>query len=120
MGMYIAHAVPFKGAGVDWLAGQLCRDIKKCGYHGRVVLRGDQERSLQDLFGEVARARGDVPTVVEGTPVGESASNGFAERAVRSVEEMVRTHKLALEAKLGDFGNVMEAGIGNRYSGSGY
>ena len=50
-------------------------------------------------MGEVARLRGDLLTVLETSPVGDSQSNGFVERAVRSIEEMVRTHKIALEAK---------------------
>ena len=40
--------------------------------------------------------------MIEPSPVGESQSNGFIERAVRSVEEIVRTHKLALESRLGE------------------
>ena len=101
-GVFFGHAAPLKGAGVDWIAGQMVRDIYKCGYYGRVVLRSDQEPALQDLLEEVARKRGDLPTVIESSPVGESQSNGFIERAVRSVEEMVRTHKLALESRLGE------------------
>ena len=27
--MMIAHVVPFKGGGVDWLVGQLLRDLRK-------------------------------------------------------------------------------------------
>ena len=30
-GIYIAHAVPFKGAGVEWIAKQMLRDVRKCG-----------------------------------------------------------------------------------------
>ena len=70
-GMFFAHAVPYKGAGVEWVAQQMARDISKCGYHGRVVLRSDQEPALQDLVGEVARLRGDLPTVLEASPVGD-------------------------------------------------
>ena len=78
-GMFCAHAVPYKGAGVEWVAQQMARDISKCGYHGRVVLRSDQEPALQDLKGQVARLRGDLPTVLEASPVGDSQSNGFVE-----------------------------------------
>ena len=49
-GIYIAHAVPFKGAGVEWIAKQMLRDVRKCGYHGRVP-------AILDLMGEVARLR---------------------------------------------------------------
>ena len=48
-GVFFGHAVPFKGVGVDWIAGQMVRDICKCGYHGRVALRSDQEPALQDM-----------------------------------------------------------------------
>ena len=111
-GMFFAHAVPYKGAGVEWVAQQMARDISKCGYHGRVVLRSDQEPASQDLMGEVARLRGDLPTVLEASPVGDSQSNGFVERAVRSVEEMIRTHKIALEAKVGEKLSISHSAIG--------
>ena len=100
-GVYFSHAVPYKGAGQEWISQQLVRDILKCGYHGRVLLKGDQEHALQDLFADVAKRRGELPTNIECSPVGESQANGFAERAIRSIEEMVRTHKLALESRLG-------------------
>ena len=53
-------------------------------------------------MGEVARLRGDLPTVLEASLVGDSQSDRFVERAVRSIEEMVRTHKIALEGKIGE------------------
>ena len=37
-----------KAAGVEWVAQQMARDISKCGYHRRVVLRSDQEPALQE------------------------------------------------------------------------
>ena len=56
-GLCIGHAVPAKGGAIDWVSQQFARDIRKCGYHGRVVLKGDSELALQDLFNQVARAR---------------------------------------------------------------
>ena len=99
-GVYFSHAVPHKGAGLEWVAQQMVRDVAKCGYYGRVILKGDQEPALQDLFEDVARRRGTAPTVLECSAVGESQANGFAERAVRSIEEIVRTLKLDLESRL--------------------
>ena len=55
--IYIAHAVPFKRAGVEWIAKQMLRDVRKCGYHGRVAFRTDGEPAILDLMGEVARLR---------------------------------------------------------------
>ena len=61
----------FKGAGVEWIAKQMLRDVRKCGYHGRVVFRTDGELAILDLMGEVARLRGDLRTVLEhGAPLG--------------------------------------------------
>ena len=63
-------------------------------------------------MGEVARLRGDLPTVLEASPVRDSQSNGFVERAVRSIEEMVRTHKIGLEAKIGGKLDTSHSAIG--------
>ena len=52
---------------------QMAREISKCGYHGRVVLRSDQEPTLQDLMGEVTRLCGNLPTILEASLVGDSA-----------------------------------------------
>ena len=41
------------------------------------------------------------PAVPENSAVGESASNGRAERTVQEVEDLLRVHKLALEAHIG-------------------
>ena len=110
-GTFFAHAVPYKGAGVEWVAQQIAREISKCSNHGRVVLRSDQEPALHDLVGEVARLRADLRTVLEATLVGDSQSDGFFERAVRSVDEMIRTHKIALGAKIGEKLNISHTTI---------
>ena len=91
-----AHAVPMKGAVVEWTARQVVRDLERLGHHGRSVIRCDQEAALQSLVSEVARVRRDAAAV------GDSQSNGFIERAVRTVEEMVRTLKLDLEARISE------------------
>jgi len=99
--MFAAHVVPGKGADFEWIAQQVAKDIKRCGIHGSVVLRSDQEPALTNLLDEVCRTRGDAKTLPEASPTGDSRANGLAERAVQSVEEMIRVHKLALESKTG-------------------
>ena len=96
------HVVPSKGAGCEWVVQQVKRDLQRMGHHGRLILKSDQEAAIVDLLNEVTRARGDVPTVVENSAVGDSQGNGFIERGVRSVEEMVRTLKFDLEERLGE------------------
>ena len=97
--MLFAHVVPQKGGNVDWATSQTVTDIERCGYYGKVVLRGDQEPAITDYLREVARKRYDLETVLENSPVDDSESNGRAERAVRSIEEFTRVFKLSLEAR---------------------
>ena len=49
---------------------------------------------------EVARLRGDAAGISEHSAVGDSQGNGCIDRALRTVEEMVRTLKLDLEARV--------------------
>ena len=100
-GLYVGHVVPSKGAATEWIAAQVERDLRKMGYFGSVVLKSDHEPAILDLLSDVARRRGSVRTVLESAPRGDSQGNGHAERAVRSVEEMVRLQKLALEGRIG-------------------
>lgn len=94
-----AHVVPAKGADTEWVTQQIVRDIKRLGYFGRVILRSDQEPAIVAFLEQVARSRADEPTVLEHSPVGDSQSNGAAERAVRSLEEMMRTYLIDLERR---------------------
>jgi len=100
-GAIVAHVVPEKGAGLEWTAKQVCRDLMKLGLSGQIALKGDQEPALVSLIEAVIRLRSENITVPEYSPVGVSQANGRAERGVQTVEGLVRTHKLELEAKLG-------------------
>ena len=55
--MIIAHVVPFKGGGVDWQVGQLLRDLRKMGAHGKVILKSDQENGILDVLCDVCKQR---------------------------------------------------------------
>ena len=73
--------------------------------------RCDQEKSLLALIDEAILDAGrtavneGTPEGVTGTPelssVGESQSNGRAERGIQLNEDLMRTFKAALEARLG-------------------
>ena len=97
-----AHAVPMKGGVIEWTAQQVVRDLERLGHHGRLVIRCDQEAALRSSVSEVARMRGDPVAISENSAVGDSQGNGFIERALRTVEEMVRTLKLDLEARVSE------------------
>ena len=98
---YGAHVVTVKGS-VDWVAEKIHDDIEKMGHFGKITLKSDQEPALKDLVLEVQKVRAghDRETLLEESKVYDSQSNGTAERAVQSIECIVRTHKLALERKI--------------------
>ena len=95
-----AHVVNSKG-NVDGVAEQLVRDLEEIGYNGKVIVKCDQENALVDLVKAIAKCRGDKETVVEHSKAKDSQTNGVAERAVQSIEGLVRTMKFALEKRLG-------------------
>ena len=97
-----AHVVTVKG-GVEWVATRVIEDIKAFGHNDEVILKSDQEVALRDLVHEVERQRGleKKTTLFEESKVYDSQSNGTAERAVQTIECITRTHKLALEKRIG-------------------
>ena len=101
-GYLLARVVPAKGgAPTGWTPQRVANDLAMLGHHGRVVLRSDQEVALVALLREVAECRPHAATVLEQSPSGDSRANGAAERAVRAVEEICRTHKVCLESRAG-------------------
>ena len=79
---------------------QTLRDLERLGHYGDVALRGDGEPALVDLMKKIAKGRGNRRTEIEQSAPGDSQENGFAERGVRSVEEMTRVLKFDLEHRL--------------------
>ena len=71
-------------------------------------LRNDKEPAQQDLLKQIARLRGDLPTVLDGSPVVKSQSNGFVE-AVWSTAKMI---KIAIEVRLAEKVNSTHPAIG--------
>ena len=62
----------------------------------------DQESSLTDLFNTVARERGNARTVIIHAARSDTKGNGQAEKAVQSIEEMIRTLMIDLESRCGE------------------
>ena len=104
-----AMALDQKGANPENVT-RLAKFIKNIGLT-RFAYRSDQERAVIALI-DSAALEANRQAVKEGTneaivaasensSVGESASNGAAERAVQSFEDMTRTTKLALESRMG-------------------
>ena len=65
------------------------------------VVKSDQESSIVAMLEQAIRRSGRHGSVVpEASAVGESASNSRAERTIQSVEDLLRVHKHALEARI--------------------
>ena len=98
----------------DYLAiNRVAEFIRECGLT-TFVWKSDQDKSIRALMNEAVKRSGrsgsmipededsgPITAVPEASPVGSSASNGRAERAVQMVEDQVRTLKAALEAHIG-------------------
>ena len=97
--MIFAHMVPRKGLISMHGAEEMIKDIAKLG-HREVILKSDNEPALRSVQEEVKRRRED-PTILENSPVGDSRSNGAAERAVQAVGEQVRVLRKAFEERVG-------------------
>ena len=99
-GLLFAHVVPHKGGSHKEVIKLIIKDLTRCGFYGKVILKGDQEPAIEDLMREVARARGSAETVLEFSPVRDSSGNGLAEKGVQTLEGLIRTHILELDEKL--------------------
>ena len=82
------------------MARQLVKEIRTFGCHGRVGIKTDGDHVITSLARDVARERGDLPTVLEHPPPSDSKAKGYAERGVRSVEEQVRALKTAFQSSI--------------------
>ena len=93
----LAHVVPQKGSAWQWVSSQLDKDVRRFGYHGRLVIKSDGEQAATELMREVARKRREEATVIEQSKPYDSKSNGRAENTVKRLESQARTFKIALE-----------------------
>ena len=102
--MTLATAMPAKGADA-FVARRVVAFFREIGCEqGDMVVHSDQEPAIQALItavGKVRAAAGGGKMIVEASPVGHSASNGVAERAIREVEQQIRTMRSALETRWG-------------------
>merc|ERR1712026_515647 len=103
-GMLMATVAPRKSEGV-WLAARVMAFMRECGCEVEpVIMKNDGEPALVKVVEEIGRlraAKGGRGMVIENSPVGSSASNGYIERAIQGVQGMVRTWRSTLEEKWG-------------------
>jgi len=100
-----AHVIPCKGVDEQkYVIGLIVQAVQWLG-HVRLVLKGDNERSLQAAIKEaMARIRVEVKDIEqvmeERPPVHDSQAHGSAENGVRDVRGMLRTLRLDLESRI--------------------
>jgi hypothetical protein len=94
-----AWTLEHKGVDMAETVNRAVAGVQQLGYRGRVLIRTDGEAALKTLRNAITAALPDGATPIT-TPVGESASNGGIEGAVRIVKDMVRVHLAALERKI--------------------
>ena len=97
-----SHVVPKKGIGGGFAVKQYLRDVKKFGYHHKILIRSDGEPAIRDLLDRVCQLRAS-ETILEASPKGDSKANGRAERAVQAIEKKTRVLKISVERHLGKF-----------------
>ena len=103
-----ASIVDCKGSGDELAVKQLANFFRENGVT-EMVCKTDQDHAVKSYVDDAIRQAGvsilvDDDAVLEAVPeysaVGESASNGKAERAVQMLEDKIRTLKSALEARI--------------------
>ena len=96
------YAVESKGASEMWLESQILEDFDTIGLtNEKLIIKADQEASITEVQKMLVKSRAGHGTALEQSRVGDSNSNGRVERAVQDVKGLVRTHRAALEEKLG-------------------
>ena len=101
-GMTMAAVVPAKGTSGQYAVKRVLEFIHECGAaEADVILKSDQEPAIEALVADIVKTRGGQITHVERSPVGSSGSNGVVERAIQSVEGVLRTLLSALQSRLG-------------------
>ena len=93
-----AYALKSNSVAEDpWIADQIVDDLNTIGMsRNRIIVKTDQEASIVELQTEIARRKSDIGTSLGNSKVGDSNSNGKAERAIRDVGNMIRTLKSCL------------------------
>ena len=82
----------------QYLTKSAVADLVALG-HNRIILKTDQEPAMVALQ-ECVKAASNVEMIIRNSPVGESQSNGVVEKAVRDIEDQVRTLKDAAESRM--------------------
>ena len=99
---WMATAVPTKGASGKFSVDKCLEFIDENGdREADIIVKTDQEPSIQYLIKDLLEERRDGKTIVEESPTKSSGSNGIVERGVQDVEGEIRALFLGLQDRLG-------------------
>ena len=65
-------------------------------------MKSDQGLAIVDVLKEIAKLRSSQRTMLEASPVGDSKSNGVAERAIQSMWKLIGVHELSIETRVNE------------------
>ena len=99
---WMATAVPNKGASGRFGTDK-CLEFSEENGDGdnNVIVKKDQEPSMEYLFKDIRDQRPEGRTIPEESPVKSSGSNGIVERGVQEIEGGIRALLLGLQERLG-------------------
>jgi len=98
----MATAVPNKGASGRFATDKCLEFMEENGDgDNNVVVKKDQEPSMEYLFKDIRDQRPEGRTIPEESPVKSSGSNGFVERGVQEIEGGIRALLLGLQERIG-------------------
>ena len=99
---WMAATVPVKGSSGKFAVDKCLEFIEENGDRdGDILVKTDQEPSIQYLIKDLIESRAEGKTVPEESPVRSSGSNGIVERGVSEVEGEIRALFLGLQDRLG-------------------
>ena len=100
--MIMATTVPNKGGIGRFASDKCCEVMEENGDKvNKVIVKTDQEPSIEYLIKDLVRRREDGRTIVEEAPLESKGSNGIVERTVQEVEGILRSIYLGLQERLG-------------------
>ena len=97
---WMATAIPSKGGSGAYSVDKCVEFIEANGEKdAAIIIRSDQEASMQILVQEIIVNRNQARTVVEVSPSQSSGSNGVVEPAVQKIAGKIRAIHLGLEER---------------------
>ena len=100
----LSTVVPRKTTG-EWICRRLMAWLREIGLESvDIIVKSDNEPALTSLIASWSKMRAMTSgsrMIIENSPVGSSMSNGIVERAIQSVQGMIRTIRSDIEGRWG-------------------